>query len=88
MTERAELLRTDCESGLHGDGLVLEAQFELADSRRLVWLTDDAQYDEGLHVYLIPRRTHHITSRWSRMVKRGADRADPCFICVHPWPTS
>lgn len=52
-TQRAELVCGRRRSGLKVDGLVLEEQFELADGRCLVWLTDDAPYDEGLHVYLI-----------------------------------
>lgn len=36
-------------------GVILEAQFDLADGSSLLWLTEDSPYDEGLHVYLIGR---------------------------------
>lgn len=35
------------------DGALLEAQFELDDGSRLIWVTDDSPYDEGLHIYLL-----------------------------------
>jgi len=34
-------------------GCLLEAQFELADGSRLLWLTDDSPHDEGLHIHLL-----------------------------------
>lgn len=37
------------------DGIVLDAQFELDDGSKLIWLTDDSPYDEGLHIYLLGR---------------------------------
>ncbi len=35
------------------EGTILEAQFELKNGLRLIWLTDDSPYDEGLHIYLL-----------------------------------
>src|SRR5262249_47197936 len=50
---RAVLEERDGAGRLEVDGTLLEAQFELGDGSRLIWLTDDSPYDEGLHVYLL-----------------------------------
>lgn len=41
--------------GLVVTGVLLQAQFELADGTGLLLLTEGCPYDEGLHVYLIGR---------------------------------
>lgn len=38
------------------EGLELQAQFELADGRLLLFVTDNTPYEEGLHIYLISRK--------------------------------
>jgi hypothetical protein len=50
---RAVLKRQGQTQVVDVDGTLLEAQFELDDGTRLIWLTDDSPYDEGLHIYLI-----------------------------------
>jgi hypothetical protein len=50
---RAVLERHGRTRVLEVDGSLLEAQFELDDGKRLVWLSDDTPHDEGLHVYLL-----------------------------------
>lgn len=40
----------------HIEGLELQAQFELADGRLLLFVTDNTPYEEGLHIYLISRQ--------------------------------
>jgi len=50
---RARIRRPGQAQPLEVEGALLEAQFELEDGRRLVWLSDDSPYDEGLHIYLL-----------------------------------
>ncbi|MBN1610639.1 MAG: hypothetical protein JW940_28675 [Polyangiaceae bacterium] len=50
---RAVLQRHGRTHVMDVDGALLEAQFELDDGSRLIWLSDDSPYDEGLHVYLL-----------------------------------
>jgi hypothetical protein len=50
---RAVLKRQGQTQVVEVDGTLLEAQFELDDGSRLIWLTDNSPYDEGLHIYLI-----------------------------------
>lgn len=36
-------------------GLLLEAAFETSDNNRLLWLSDDCPFEEGLHILLLDR---------------------------------
>jgi len=50
---RFELLRDGASTGIILPGVVLEAQFEIGDGRRLLFATDDSPYEETLHTTLL-----------------------------------
>ena len=51
--DTSQLLRSGTRLALQIEGVLLESQWQLADGRALLLLTDDSPYDEMLHIYLL-----------------------------------
>ena len=58
--DTSQLLRNGTRLALHIEGVLLEAQWQLADGRALLLLTDDSPYDEMLHIYLLDAQGQQV----------------------------
>lgn len=54
-TGRSVLKQLSTGSEIAVPGLLLEAAYETFDRNRLLWLTDDCPFEEGLHILLLDR---------------------------------
>lgn len=69
---RSVLKQLSTGSEIAVPGLLLEAAYETADGNRLLWLSDDCPFEEGLHILLLDRSGQVLDAVESRTVYTAA----------------